>query len=79
MEIKVLGPGCANCKKLEDLTLKALAELGLEPEVEKITDVKEISKYALITPGLMIDGMLNHSGLPLPSIDKIKNWILEAE
>ena len=79
MEIKVLGPGCSNCKQLEHLTLKALSELGLEAEVMKITDIKEITKYLLITPGLVINGKIKHTGMPLPSIEKIKGWVLEEK
>ncbi len=79
MEIKVLGPGCSNCLQLEKITRKALEELGFEAEVKKITDIKEISKYLLITPGLVINGKIKHTGMPLPSIEKIKNWVLEEK
>ncbi|MGE5239820.1 MAG: thioredoxin family protein [Chloroflexota bacterium] len=75
MEIKVLGPGCANCTKMEELTKKALAELGIEAKVEKVTDLQEIMKYTMSTPGLVVDGILKHSGKPLPTLEKIKTLI----
>ncbi|HSB52528.1 MAG TPA: thioredoxin family protein [Dissulfurispiraceae bacterium] len=75
MEIKVLGPGCANCTKMEELTKKALAELGIEAKVEKVTDLQEIMKYTMSTPGLVVDGRLKHSGKPLPTLEKIKTLI----
>ena len=75
MEIKVLGPGCANCKQMEELTKKAVKELGIEVNVDKITDIREIMKYTISTPGLVINGKLKHSGKPLPSLEKVKELI----
>jgi len=75
MEIKVLGPGCANCKQMEELTKKALRELGIEVNVDEITDIREIMKYTMSTPGLVINGKLKHSGKPLPSLEKVKELI----
>jgi small redox-active disulfide protein 2 len=75
MEIKVLGPGCANCKQMEELTKKALRELGIEVNVDKITDIREIMKYTMTTPALVINGKLKHSGKPLPSLEKVKELI----
>jgi small redox-active disulfide protein 2 len=78
MEIKVLGPGCANCKQMEELTKKAVKELGIEVDVDKITDIREIMKYTMSTPGLVINGKLKHAGKPLPSIEKVKELIRAA-
>lgn len=75
MEIKVLGPGCANCIKLEELVKKAIKELGIHAKIEHVTDIKEIMKYTMSTPGLVINGKLKHSGKPLPSMDKVKQII----
>lgn len=75
MEIKVLGPGCPNCHKMEELAKKAVKELGIEAKVDKITDFKEIMKYTMSTPALVINGKLKHSGKPLPGIEKVKELI----
>ncbi len=77
MEIKVLGPGCANCHKMEELARTAIKELGLEAEVKKIADIAEIMKYTMSTPGLVVNGKLKHSGKPLPNIEKVKALIKE--
>jgi small redox-active disulfide protein 2 len=78
MEIKVLGPGCKNCEQLHSTTLKALEELGITgATIEYVKDVREISKYVMSTPGLMIDGIVVHEGKPLPDMEKIKKIILE--
>lgn len=78
MEIKILGPGCANCHKVEEMAKTAVKELGIDAEVVKVSDVQEIMKYTLSTPGLVINGKLKYSGKPLPSIEKVKNYIREA-
>ncbi|MBU4319631.1 MAG: thioredoxin family protein [Thermodesulfovibrionales bacterium] len=75
MDIKVLGPGCANCHRMEEMAKKAVAELGIEATIENITDIAEIMKYTMSTPGLVINGKLRHSGKPLPDIEKVKELI----
>lgn len=75
MEIKVLGPGCANCTKMEELAKQAVRELGVEAKIEKITDMREIIKFTMSTPGLVVNGKLKYSGKPLPSLDKVKELI----
>jgi len=76
MEIKVLGPGCANCSKLEELTKTAVKELGIEAKVEKITDIEQIAMHGILsTPGLVVNGKVKHSGKPLPSLEKVKELI----
>lgn len=77
MEIKVLGPGCPNCHKMEELALKAVKELGIEAKVENVADIQVIMKYTMSTPGLVVNGKLKHSGKPLPNIEKIKTLISE--
>jgi len=75
MDIKVLGPGCANCHKMEELARQAVKELNIEANVEKVSDIREIMKYTMSTPGLVVNGKLKFSGKPLPGIDKVKDLI----
>ncbi len=56
MIIKILGPGCTNCQNLERVTREAVAELGLDATVEKVTDYPTIAGYGVMsTPGLVVD------------------------
>ena len=77
MEIKVLGPGCANCHKMEELARTAVKELGIDAKIEKVSDIREIMKYTMTTPGLVVNGELRHAGKPLPNIEKVKTLIRE--
>lgn len=76
-DIKILGPGCPNCHKMEELVKTAVKELGIEANMEKVEDIKEIMKYTMSTPGLVVNGKLRHSGKPLPSLEKVKELIRE--
>ncbi len=63
MHIKVLGPGCANCVNLEKNIRAALASLGMEASVEKVTDYADIAGYGIMrTPGLVVDEQVVLSG-----------------
>ena len=75
MEIKVLGPGCANCKNLEALVKKAVKELNLDEKIDNVSDIQEIMKHTITTPGFVVNGKLKHAGMPLPSIEKVKEII----
>jgi small redox-active disulfide protein 2 len=76
MEIKVLGPGCANCHKMEEMAKQAVKELGVNAEVIKITDIGQIAMHGILsTSGLIVNGKIKHSGKPLPSVEKIKELI----
>ncbi len=77
MEIKVLGPGCPNCKDLERRVKQALLELKIDAKVTKVSDWKDIGKYVMMTPGLVINEKVKHSGKPLPRVEQIKKWIKE--
>ena len=78
MEIKVLGPGCANCHTMEELARTAVKDLGIEARIEKVSDIQEIMKYTMSTPGLVVNGKLKHSGKPLPNLEKVKELIREV-
>jgi small redox-active disulfide protein 2 len=75
MEIEVLGPGCPNCQQLEELAKKAVKELAIEVKIDKVTDIREIMKFTMSTPALVINGRLKHAGKPLPTLDKVKELI----
>ncbi len=63
MNVKILGPGCKNCRHLETRTREALEGLGLQAEVEKVTDYGEIASYGIMsTPGLVVDDQVLVSG-----------------
>lgn len=69
MIIKILGPGCTNCKNLEKATRQALADLGMDATVEKVEDYAEIAGYGIMsTPGLVVDEKVLVSGrVPKPA------------
>lgn len=73
--IQILGPGCAKCKRLAEESEKAANELGLDFEIVKVTDVKEIMKYGVLTtPGLAVDGKVKAVGKVL-DVQKIKEFL----
>ena len=73
--IKVLGSGCKNCQNLERVTREALAELGKEATVEKVTDFPTIVGYGVMsTPGLVVDEKVLVSGR-VPSREEIKGLL----
>jgi len=67
MDIKILGPACINCLKLELLVAQALRETDREAKISKVVEDKEISKFRGDPPILLIEGQVVHAGLPLPS------------
>jgi small redox-active disulfide protein 2 len=78
MKIQILGTGCPKCKQLTEHAQRAVDELGLECEIEKVTQMDEILSFGiLMTPGLALDGEVLSSG-KLLSVEKIKE-ILNAK
>jgi len=78
MIIKVLGPGCSNCKKVLQATETAVKDLNVEAELIYVTDLSEIAKTGLMrTPGLIINNKIVSYG-KVPSIDEIKEFIQKA-
>ena len=78
LTIKILGPGCANCKRLEEIARKAASELNVAAEFTKVTDYDDILAYDLVsTPGLVINEKLVSSG-GIPSPASVATWIAEA-
>lgn len=71
MQVKILGSGCANCVNLEKNTRAALATLGMDAEVIKVTDFADIASYGIMrTPGLVVDEQVLVSGR-VPRADEI--------
>ena len=78
MKIEVLGPGCPRCQSLEANVKEALSQLGMEAEVEKVTDMGQIAARGVMsTPGVVIDGEVVSAG-KLLSVDEVKA-ILEKQ
>ena len=78
LTIQVLGPGCQPCKKVEEVTKSALSTMGIEANIEKITDYNEILEYGVLsTPGLVINGKVVCSGR-IPSQAEVTTWMADA-
>ena len=75
MHIQILGPGCKRCVDVADNVKTALAELGREALVEKVTDIREIMKFSVMsTPGLVIDGEVKVAGR-VPPVAEVKSLL----
>jgi small redox-active disulfide protein 2 len=73
--LKILGTGCPKCTKLAELTHQAAAELGLEHEIVKVTDLNAIMSHGvMMTPALVVDGEVKCVG-KVPSLEEIKKLI----
>jgi len=78
LTIKVLGSGCANCKRLEQIARKVVEEMQLEAEIIKVTDYNDILKYNIIsTPGLVINENVVSSGR-IPSPAEVTTFLTSA-
>jgi small redox-active disulfide protein 2 len=78
LTIKVLGSGCANCKKLEATTRQTVSTLGIEAEIIKVTEYPEIMKYNIMsTPGLVINGKVVSTGR-VPGEAEITTFLTNA-
>lgn len=78
MHVKILGPGCKNCRNLEAHTREALDRLGLDASVEKVTDYAQIAGYGVLaTPGLVVDERVVVSGR-VPGADEIAAMLAAA-
>ena len=78
LTIKVLGSGCANCKKLEAVTKQAVAKMGIEAEVVKVTEYPDIMKYNVMsTPGLVVNEKVVSSGR-IPTEAEITTFLTSA-
>ncbi len=74
-KLQILGTGCPKCKKLAELTEAAAKDLGIEYEIEKVTDINDIMEFGIMmTPGLAVDGEVKVSG-KVPKVEDIKKMI----
>lgn len=79
MEIKILGPGCPKCKRLERVAREAAAEAGINATFTKVASMNDIMAYPIVsTPGLVINEKVKSSGR-LPRKDEVVAWMKEAE
>lgn len=75
LSVKVLGPGCANCKRLEQIVRKVAGERALDAQIEKVTDYAEIMRWPILsTPGLVVNETLVASGR-IPSEAEVTAWL----
>ena len=78
LNIKILGGGCANCKRLEAMTREVVNAQGLQAEFIKVTDHNDIMQYPILaTPGLVINEQVVSSGR-IPSKAEIEGWLKQA-
>lgn len=78
LTIKVLGSGCANCKRLEQIARKVIADMNIEAEVVKVTDYNDITAHNILsTPGLVInEKVVSYGRIPTPA--EVTTWVADA-
>ncbi len=78
LTIKVLGPGCDNCRRVETVAREAVVELEVEADIEKVTDRAMFARYNLLaTPGLVINEKLVSAGR-IPTKSEVVGWVSQA-
>lgn len=79
MNIKILGPGCPKCKMLEKVTREAVAEAGIDANVEKVEDIVKIMAYNVMhTPVLVINEKVVLSG-QVPTVQQVKEILIKNQ
>jgi len=78
LTIKILGTGCPNCKKVEEISRRVIGMLGVEADVIKVTDYSKIIEYPILgTPGLVINEQVVCSGR-IPTEAEVTSWLATA-
>ncbi len=78
MEIKVLGPGCINCHKVEKLVREAVSEAGIAADVEMVSDIMKIANYGVFgTPAVVVNGEVKSVGR-IPKKEEITAWVTKV-
>ena len=78
LTVKILGSGCANCKKLEAVAREAASQAGIEADFVKVTDMQAIMAYDMLsTPGLVLNDKLVSSGR-IPTVAEVQGWLAGA-
>jgi small redox-active disulfide protein 2 len=78
LTIKVLGPGCANCQRVEQVAREAANTLAVQADFVKVTDYGEINQYRILaTPGLVINEKVVCAGR-IPSPAEVTSWLADA-
>jgi small redox-active disulfide protein 2 len=77
-KIQILGPGCPNCKKLAEVANEAAKTLGIEYELEKVTDIQNIMTFGvMMLPALVVDGKVKVAG-KVPSLEEMKTLLTNS-
>ena len=78
LEVRILGPGCPNCDKLEQMVYKVMTAEGIAGDVEHVKDLNQIAAYGMVaTPALVINGEVRSSGR-LPREKQLRDWLKQA-
>ncbi|MDZ7742158.1 MAG: thioredoxin family protein [Bacteroidota bacterium] len=79
LNIKIIGTGCSNCEKLENLCNEVVREENLDAQIDKVTDINKFGDYGvMITPGLVVNGKVLSQG-KIPVKSTLKNWLEKAQ
>ena len=77
LDVKILGPGCQNCDRLEQMVYKVMSEEGIIGRAEHVKDLNEIASYGMVaTPALVINGEIKIFGR-LPRESQLRKWLKE--